>query len=58
MTQHQTTDPVYFLTQGDRETRRLIQQGQFYNTSTRWLLQEAGLQPGMKVLDVAAAQAT
>jgi ubiquinone/menaquinone biosynthesis C-methylase UbiE len=52
MTHHQAADPIYFLAQGDSETRRLIQQGQFYNPSTRWLLQQAGIQPGMKVLDV------
>lgn len=50
--QSQTADPIYFLGRADAETRRLVQQGRFYNSLTHTMLQQADLRPGMKVLDV------
>ena len=45
-------DPTYWLGRGDAETRRLIQQSRFLNPFTGFLLGEAGIAEGMKVLDV------
>jgi SAM-dependent methyltransferase len=45
-------DPAYALNRGDSETDRLIRQAQLSSTWTRRLFQDAGIGPGMKVLDV------
>lgn len=54
MTTARTTEPTYMMGRSDDETRRLIQQSQFYNRSTRRLLEEAGIGAGMHVLDLGA----
>lgn len=45
-------EPVYLMGRDTAEARRLIQQARIYQPATRWLLQRAGLRPGMTVLDV------
>lgn len=45
-------DDTYVLGRSDTETRRLILQGRFQNPFTKRLLEDAGIAPGMKVLDV------
>ena len=42
----------YFMGYSDVETRRLILQGEILRPATERLLREAGLAPGMRVLDV------
>lgn len=42
----------YLFGHSDNETRRLQQQAQLFNPSTRRMLDEAGISRGMKVLDV------
>ncbi len=44
--------PTYLMGRDDAEAQRLIQQARLYEPSTRWLLERAGLRPGMRVLDV------
>ena len=43
---------IYPLAHGTEETRRLIQQSGFINPFTRALFVDAGISPGMTVLDV------
>lgn len=50
--QQKTKDPTYWLGRDAAETRRLIQQSRFLNPFTGFLLREAGISEGMKVLDV------
>ncbi|NEU95408.1 class I SAM-dependent methyltransferase [Bradyrhizobium uaiense] len=45
-------DPNYVMGRSTAETDRLRRQSQLYDASTWQLLKEAGLSPGMKVLDV------
>ncbi|MDH2384032.1 class I SAM-dependent methyltransferase [Bradyrhizobium sp. CER78] len=45
-------DPNYVMGRSTAETDRLKRQSQLYDSSTWQLLKEAGLAPGMKVLDV------
>ncbi|MCC8979672.1 class I SAM-dependent methyltransferase [Bradyrhizobium acaciae] len=45
-------DPNYVMGRSTAETDRLRRQSQLYDPSTWQLLKEAGLSPGMKVLDV------
>lgn len=45
-------DPNYVMGRSAAETDRLKRQSQLYDASTWQLLKEAGLAPGMKVLDV------
>ncbi|WP_076866210.1 class I SAM-dependent methyltransferase [Bradyrhizobium mercantei] len=45
-------DPNYVMGRSTAETDRLKRQSQLYDASTSQLLREAGLLPGMKVLDV------
>jgi ubiquinone/menaquinone biosynthesis C-methylase UbiE len=53
MTQGQTgRDAIYALGYTEDELRRLTDQGQLYASSTRALLLDAGIGPGMSVLDV------
>lgn len=47
-----TERPAYLMGRDEAEARRLIQQARLYEPSTRWLLERAGLRPGMRVLDV------
>lgn len=52
-TENTTTErPTYLMGRDEAEARRLIQQARLYEPSTRWLLERAGLRPGMRVLDV------
>lgn len=44
--------PTYLMGRGETETRRLISQSKLYGRFTRHLLQDAGLEEGMQVLDV------
>ena len=45
-------DPDYALGHSSRELERLIEQSRFFGQLTRNVLVEAGLSPGMRVLDV------
>lgn len=45
-------DPVYVMGRTDAEARRLVLQAQLYDRITRRFLADAGLAPGMTVLDV------
>ncbi|GKQ52593.1 class I SAM-dependent methyltransferase [Bradyrhizobium sp. Ce-3] len=45
-------DPNYVMGRSTAETDRLKRQSQLYDASTWQLLREAGLSPGMKVLDI------
>lgn len=45
-------DPVYVPGRTERETRRLILAAEILNPFTRRMLQDAGLQAGMRVLDI------
>jgi ubiquinone/menaquinone biosynthesis C-methylase UbiE len=45
-------DPIYWLERTDTETQRLIRQGSYYNRFTRRFFSDAGIAPGMRVLDV------
>ena len=42
----------YVLGRSEAETRRLILQSRFHNPFTKWVLEEAGITRGMKVLDI------
>ena len=42
----------YPFPRSDAETERLMQQARMYAGTTRDLFREAGIEPGMKVLDV------
>ena len=44
--------PTYLMGRGEAETRRLISQSKLYGRFTRRLLEDAGVEKGMKVLDV------
>lgn len=46
------TDPTYWLERTDAETRRLIRQSGYYEPFTRRFFIDAGLAPGMRVLDI------
>jgi ubiquinone/menaquinone biosynthesis C-methylase UbiE len=46
------TDPIYVPGRTERETRRLILAAEILNPFTRRMLQDAGLQAGMRVLDI------
>lgn len=45
-------DPVYVLEQGSNEYERLIRQSGMFAPATRRLMVEAGIGPGMRVLDI------
>ena len=45
-------DPSYVLGHSERELKRLTEQGRFYGELTEDLLRRAGIEPGMRVLDV------
>jgi ubiquinone/menaquinone biosynthesis C-methylase UbiE len=47
-----TTDVVYTMGRNDAETKRLMRQATLLEPFTRALFHEAGIVPGMKVLDV------
>lgn len=44
--------PTYLMGHGEAETRRLISQSELYGPFTRRLLEDAGIEEGMNVLDV------
>ncbi len=44
-------DPIYAMGRSEGERRRLVEQAAIYAASTRQLLTEAGLGPGLRVLD-------
>jgi ubiquinone/menaquinone biosynthesis C-methylase UbiE len=46
------TERTYTMGRTDEETQRLIMQAQLYDDSTRRLFEDAGIGPGMRVLDV------
>jgi ubiquinone/menaquinone biosynthesis C-methylase UbiE len=48
-------EPTYWLERTDTETRRLIRQAGYYNAFTRRTLAEAGVAPGMRILDVGSS---
>lgn len=52
MQTNHTADATYVLGRSAEETRRLQQQAQLYDPSTRRLFADAGISSGMKVLDV------
>ena len=52
MGQRVTSTGAYALGHGEREQRRLIAQSELLRSSTTQFLDEAGLAPGMRVLDV------
>lgn len=45
-------DPVYAMGRSQAEAQRLERQGAFFARATRLLFEEAGIGPGMRVLDV------
>jgi SAM-dependent methyltransferase len=45
-------NPSYVLGHSDEELQRLISQSRFFNDLTAGFLRQAGLEPGMRVLDV------
>lgn len=48
----QTAQPEYILGHAQNELDRLIQQGRYYGDLTAQVLKQAGIEPGMHVLDV------
>jgi ubiquinone/menaquinone biosynthesis C-methylase UbiE len=46
------SDPTYWFERTDAESRRLIRQSEWYDPSTRRFFMEAGIGPGMSVLDI------
>ncbi len=46
------SDSGYALGRSGHETQRLEEQAQLYDPFTRWLFEQAGIKPGMKVLDM------
>ena len=46
-----TGDPIYAMGRSEGERRRLVEQAAIYAASTRHLFAEAGIRPGMRVLD-------
>ena len=49
---NQTQDAQYTMGRSDAETKRLIEQSQLYDGVTRRFLNAAGIEKGMKVLDI------
>jgi ubiquinone/menaquinone biosynthesis C-methylase UbiE len=49
-----TKTPTYLMGRGEAESRRLISQSELYGPFTRRLLEDAGIEGGMRVLDVGA----
>jgi SAM-dependent methyltransferase len=48
----ETKPPTYMMGRSEAETRRLISQARLYGTFTRRLLEDAGVERGMRVLDL------
>ena len=46
-----TRDPIYAMGRSEGERRRLVEQAAIYAASTRHLFADAGIAPGMRVLD-------
>jgi ubiquinone/menaquinone biosynthesis C-methylase UbiE len=51
-TKAQKKDPIYTMGHSEAETRRLISTSKLYGNFTRRLLEDAGIDEGMSVLDV------
>ena len=45
-------DPVYVMGRSEDETRRLELQAELFEPLTRHLFEDAGVRPGMRVLDI------
>lgn len=52
MSESRKVDALYVMGRSAHETRRLQEQAQIYGPSTRRLFIEAGIKPGMRVLDI------
>ena len=52
MTDHQGSDPIYVMGRSADETLRLQERARFFKPLTRHLFQDAGIRPGMRVLDI------
>ena len=50
--QRNKKDQTYLMGRGEAETRRLISQSSLYGRFTRRLLEDAGVEKGMRVLDI------
>ena len=55
---HTNTDPIYTMGRSEGETERLISQSLLYEGITLRFFREAGIAPGMKVLDVGSGAET
>ncbi|HKG27285.1 MAG TPA: hypothetical protein VKB09_16655 [Thermomicrobiales bacterium] len=58
MDKQATSSGAYAVGHGEREQRRLIVQAELLRSSTLHFLGEAGLAPGMRVLDVGCGTGT
>lgn len=52
MVQHVVADPTYVLGRSDAEARRLMLQSRLFHRISRRFLADAGIAPGMTVLNV------
>jgi ubiquinone/menaquinone biosynthesis C-methylase UbiE len=52
MPDHQGSDPIYVMGRSADETLRLQERARFFEPLTRHLFQDAGIRPGMSVLDI------
>src|SRR4029453_1052005 len=52
MPDHRGGDPIYVMGRSADETLRLQERAQFFEPLTRHLFQDAGIGPGMRVLDI------
>jgi 2-polyprenyl-3-methyl-5-hydroxy-6-metoxy-1,4-benzoquinol methylase len=52
MTDHQVSDPIYVMGRSADETQRLQERARFFEPLTRHLFQDAGIRPGLRVLDI------
>ena len=52
MPNHHGSDPIYVMGRSADETLRLQERARFFEPLTRHLFQDAGIGPGMRVLDI------
>jgi SAM-dependent methyltransferase len=52
MIREEGRDPIYVMGRSEEESRRLAQEGDLFKHSTRLLFEEAGIGPGMTILDL------
>jgi ubiquinone/menaquinone biosynthesis C-methylase UbiE len=52
MPDHHGSDPIYVMGRSANETLRLEERARFFEPLTRHLFQDAGIRPGMRVLDI------